>query len=304
VCDSREQVAERFGKANSIPYTTRYEDILEDDGVDAVSLVTPSPTHFNISKQLLEAGKDVLVEKPMTMTSAEGRELIGVAEGAGKILMVGHIFRHHSGVLEVRKRIEQWDLGDIYYMESNRTAFSIPRKDMGVLLALAIHEMDLFCYLIGQDYPDEITAITECYLSEGIEETARIYMAFPAKVKAYAHESWLTPLSEKKRELIVVGSRKSARVDYLKPQELQIFDTSIEEAHNGDGSQLRLRNEGHFTIPIEYKEPLHQELADFIHCVKTRETPRSDMHCGLRAVEMIEMVQRSVREKRTVIVDK
>jgi predicted dehydrogenase len=295
-------VAQRFGKANNIPYSSDYRELLGDDELDAVSIVTPSPTHHSISKEFLMSGKDVLVEKPMTMTSDEGRELVDTAGESGKLLMVGHIFRHHSAVQEVRQRIERLDLGDIYYMESNRTAFSIPRRDMGVLLALGIHEMDIFCYLLGKDYPTEITAITESYLRPGIEETARIYMAFPDKVKGYAFESWLTPTSEKKRELVVVGSRKSVRIDYLKPQEIQIFDTSI-EARNGGEGDYRLRNEGHFTIPIQYREPLESELSNFIHCVRTREEPISDMHSGLRAVKMIELVQQSVREKRTVAVE-
>ncbi|MEA2054366.1 MAG: Gfo/Idh/MocA family oxidoreductase [Candidatus Thermoplasmatota archaeon] len=289
VCDIDEKRAEEMASSFGIPYSLDYKELIHSS-IDGVVIATPSDTHYELAKEFLEAGKDVLVEKPMTLDSKDADELIKIAEKNDRILSVGHIFRYHSAVNEIRNKITRGDFGEIYYMMSNRYSLGYPRQDMGVLFALGIHEVDLFCYLLNKEYPEEIFATLGNYIGK-TEEIAQIITYFENNVKGYAFESWLSP-NGKRRELVVVGSKMSAFVDYLKPNEIKIFDVVI--------SPQGISNEGFYVIPIEYKEPLKEELKDFINCIKTRKQPIADMHTGKRAVEMIEKAITSAKEGKKI----
>jgi predicted dehydrogenase len=299
LCDVSEERVAELAKSFSLKYTTNYQEILDDETFDAISIVTPSGDHFDMAKRAMEHGKNVLVEKPMTMTSTEAEELVKVAESSSGILMVGHIFRHHSAVKELKKRIARGDFGNVINMFCNRLAFRVPRKDMGVLHALGIHEMDLFCYLLGKEYPEEVYTHMEKHFFPDIEESAMIILKFADNVTCYAHESWMAPVAGKLRELVVIGDKMSARIDYLKPQELQIFDAAILPKKDADGD-FEMEQEGSYTIPIEYKEPLKEELKHFISCAQNHTQPLSDMHSGKRAVEMVEMAFKSANAKANI----
>jgi predicted dehydrogenase len=297
ICEMDERKAKEFSNIYHIPYTTDYNDLLKDDSLDGVSLATPTPTHFDLAKKFMEAGVDVFVEKPMTTNSIEAQELIQLAEENKRLIMVGHIFRHHSAVKELKNRIERGDFGRIYYLTSTRFSFREPRLDMGVMFALAIHEVDIFCYLLNKDYPLEISAQISSFLQKDIEEVALLILRFENDTLGYAFESWMTPVEGKRRDLTIIGSKMSAKVDYLKPQELQLFDASIAEIEN---HKLKAEYEGSYTVPIPYKEPLKEELRHFIECIGSREQPLSDMYAGARAVEMIEVAFKSAKERSAV----
>lgn len=299
ICDINEKRAKELGTAFGIDYLTDHRQLINDPGIDAVSIVTPSPTHFQLAKEFMEAGKDVLVEKPMTMDISEAKELVRVAEKTGQILMVGHIFRHHPAVKELKHRISIGELGTIRLMSSNRLSFGAPRSDMGVIYALGIHEVDMFCHLMNADYPESILADTRCILQPDIEETAMISMDF-GKTSAYAFESWLMPASGKQRDLIVVGSEKVAKIDYLKPQELQMFDIRIAEQDFDGKTSFSVENEGSYVIPIPYAEPLKEELKNFTECIRSREKPLSDGLIGMRAVEMAEAALESAKTGQAI----
>ncbi|MEZ5334860.1 MAG: Gfo/Idh/MocA family oxidoreductase [Methanolobus sp.] len=300
ICDINEKRAKELSQAFNIGYMTDHRDLINDPDIDAVSIVTPSPTHYQLAKEFMEAGKDVLVEKPMTMDINEAKELVRISEETGQILMVGkYIFRHHPAVKELKHRINIGELGNIRLISSNRLSFGAPRKDMGVVYALGIHEVDMFCYLMDEDYPESILADTRCSLQPGIEETAMISMDFKTAT-AYAFESWLMPASGKQRDLIVVGSEKVAKIDYLKPQELQMFDIRIAEQDFDGKTNFSVENEGSYTIPIPYAEPLKEELRNFIDCIRSREKPLSDGLIGLRAVEMAESALESAKIGKSV----
>jgi predicted dehydrogenase len=302
ICEVDEKKAREFSNIYHIPHSSDYNELLADDSLDGVTIATPTPTHFDLAKRFMEAGKAVLVEKPMTTNSREARELIDIAENNKALLMVGHIFRHHSAVLDMKKRIDRGDFGRIYYLTSTRFSFRAPRTDMGVMLALAIHEVDIFCYLLDREYPFEITAHMGAYHQENIEEVALLLLRFQNETLGYAFESWMTPVDGKRRDLTVIGSKMSAKVDYLKPQELQLFDASV--VRGEDGRSLRAEYEGSYTVPIPYREPLKEEMINFVECIKSGQTPLSDMYSGKRAVEMIEAGFRSARENRSIRIEK
>ena len=299
ICDLDEKRARELGEAFNIEYLTDYKELIADPNIDAVSIVTPSHTHYALAKEFMEAGKDVLVEKPMTMDSKEAEKLVKISNDTNQILMVGHIFRHHPAVKELKQRIDQGEFGKIQLISSNRLSFGAPRKDMGVIYALGVHEVDMFCYLMDKEYPDSIHTTASYALQSDIEETAMITMDFN-KTKAYAFESWLMPAYGKQRDLVVVGSEKTAKIDYLKPQELEVFDIRIAEQDFDGKTAFSVENEGSYTIPIPYAEPLKEELRHFIQCVNDRSTPISDGEIGLRAVRMAEAALESVKSGRTV----
>lgn len=295
ICDADEKRVKKLADVFDIQYAVSYRQFVNSD-IDAVSIVTPSSTHFQIAKEFMEVGKDVFVEKPMTLDSIEAKKLVNLAEENDTILAVGHIFRYHSAVQELKKRVDRGDFGKIYHMYSDRLTFGKPREDMGVLFALAIHEVDLFCYFLNEKYPEEISATIGKYTQPNVDEIAMVTLSFADNIKAYAIESWLTPVYGKKRDFVLIGSNMSAKIDYLKPQELQIFDASIVD-HDG---ALTAENEGSYTIPIKYSEPLKDELKHFVECVKSRETPLADMYAGKRAVKMIEMALKSAKEGKAI----
>lgn len=272
-----------------IRYTTDYRELLSDETIDAVDIVTPSKTHKSIGSEFLKSGKDVFVEKPMTMSSEEADEFIKIAEDSKRTLMVGHIFRYHPGVNEIKSKIIKNEFGKIHYMDTKRTAFNSPRRDMGVLYALGVHDVDLYCHLLGQDYPEQIQCTRGKYLQSGIEEIAYINLLFKGDILCHAFESWMSPFSRKTREFTVIGSKMSAKIDYLKPQEILFFQGNIDAYSEGDGTiSFDISDEGITTKSIPFREPLKEELLDFLECIKTGKTPVADMYSGKRAVEMIE----------------
>lgn len=295
VCDVDEARARTAAKEVGCDFVTSPEALFKDARLDAVDIVTPTPTHFDLAKRALEAGKHVLVEKPMTQRLDEARELVQVAERAGKVLMPGHLFRYHPGVQWVHDALQRRELGAVLYMSAARQAFREPRPDMGVLHALGIHELDLFCWLQGREWPDTVQCTFAGWHQEGIEEVAWMTLRF-GDVVAHAAESWASPWAGKERHLAVFGTRAAARVDFMDLRQVQVHDYAYEQAGQG----WTLHNEGARTLPVTYKEPLMAELEDFLRCARTGARPLADMGAGLRGVAMLEACFQSAREGRAV----
>lgn len=296
VCDVVESRVSALSRNLGVEWTTDYHEIIEDRGIRAVSIVTPSGMHSQMALEFMEAGKDVLVEKPMTLNAEEARGLVGVAAANGSVLMVGHIFRYHPAARELKRRIDLGELGQVLFMFGNRLDFGAPRRDMGVVFALGVHELDLFCYLLDCSFPKSIQAASSSIYQQGIEETAMIVMDF-GHAKGYALESWLLPVYGKRRDLAVVGGEKSARVDFSDSQVLTMFDSRIIEQ---EGVGLKVETEGTHAIPLPFAEPLKEEIKHFLGCVSARTKPLTDGVVGWRAVAMAEAALRSTRTGRIV----
>jgi predicted dehydrogenase len=298
ICDVDESRARQYAKESGADFVTDPTRLIGK--VDAVDICTPTPSHYPLAADFLANGTDVFVEKPLTLTSEEGKRLVALAKEKSRVLQVGHIFRYHAGVQAVKRLIETRELGDVRYMVSNRLSFRAPRPDMGVLHALGVHEVDLFPFLLGVDYPESVYASIGSYHSKGIEEVAQLILEFPDDVRGFSLESWLSPLAGKDRKLVVVGSRMSAEVDYLKPQEMVISESHIDVRGEGAETRFDVVNEGGHTVPIQYREPLEVELEAFLDSIKTRKRPLADGECGLRAVRMIEAAFEAATTKRAV----
>lgn len=270
-----------------VGYTDNYQELLDDPDIHGIDIVTPSNTHYPIGKEALYAGKDIFVEKPLTMDFKEAEEIVKIAEEEKRIIGVGHIFRYHPGIQEVKRMIDSGELGKIYYMFTNRMAYASPRKDMGVMYALGVHELDLYCYLLGVKYPRNAKITKGTYLQTGIEEFADILMEFDDNISGYAIESWMSPFDKKMRVFTIIGSEKSVRVDYMKHDEIEVFNGKIMGDLGNHNDPVVVDGEVEI-VKLEKKEPLRAELMDFVSCVQTGKQPLSDMYSGKRAVEMVE----------------
>jgi len=288
VCDTKEGVARQLAKRYNISFVTNPEELKD---VSGVTIATPSPTHYALSRTFLESGVHVLVEKPMTINIEEAKKLVSVAKNSSAILLPGHLFRHHPAVIELKQRLDSGELGEIEQILSERSAFRAPRSDMGVNYALNIHEVDLFCHLLNRNYPKRLFCIQHNPRG-GHEEISTIHLDF-GLTHASCLGSWLTPIRGKIRTLTVIGSERSAFIDYLRPDQLVIHDSRI--IKDGE-SRWSSQDEGSQMIPLPYKEPLKEEMLNFINSCRGTEKPRATPEDGQRAVEMIEGAFRSVIE--------
>lgn len=288
ICDINEERAKQISKDFDLEYTTRLEDILNDKKITAAVIVTPSSTHYELSKLFLQNGKDVFVEKPITLVSENAMELVKIAEEHKKILMVGHLFRYHPAVKDIRKRINIGEFGELEMILTYRFALGVPRKDMGVILALAIHDLDLSCYLLNQNIPQSILVDNGKFHQDKVIEMTNISLDFENGAKSYIMASWNIPVYDKKRELIIIGSEKSAIINYLTPSEYKIFDTKIKKK-NVDGKIILEKEDNAVSkVILDYKEPLKSEILHYLNCLKTREKPETDGLVGYHAVRICE----------------
>jgi len=277
---------------------TSYKDLLYDSRIEGVSICTPSSTHYEICKESLISGKDVLCEKPLAMDSSSCRELIKIAEKEDRILMVGHIFRYDKLTQMLKETIQSGTLGKIFFMQSERLGLRTPRADCGVIFDFAIHDVDLACYLTNCDYPEEVTAIGVSYLSYGVDDFGMVALKFSDDILVHVVVSWLTP--RKIRELTIVGKEKSVFADYI-AEKMKIYDIGVVPRYNSYSQFKLVKREGRtYEVLVPNVKPLKAEIKHFLDCAKHREKPITDGLVGLRAVEIIEAAYKSLKERRVV----
>ncbi|MBE0446492.1 MAG: Gfo/Idh/MocA family oxidoreductase [Actinobacteria bacterium] len=279
-----------------VEVTKEVEDVLTNPSIDAVVIATSAVTHYDLAKKALQAGKHVMVEKPLTLDSDTSRDLIEIADKAGCILMVGHLLEYHPAVDYVKSLIDLGSLGDIQYLYTQRLNLGQVRKDENALWSLAPHDISIMFYLLGGKEPVEVSARGESYITEGIEDVVFCSVAFNDKVMAHIHVSWLDP--HKIRKITVVGNKKMAVFDDMESSEkVRIYDkgVGINPDYRAYGEDLTLRF-GDITIPgIKMKEPLRAECEHFIESIQNGQRPRSDGHGGLRVVKVLEAAQVSLK---------
>jgi predicted dehydrogenase len=296
VCDLDRRKLER-AKAQypDTRMTSDYAEMLRDPELQAVVIATNGPSHFPLGRQALEAGKDVYIEKPFTLEVAHAEELIRIATERQRILMVGHLLEYHPVVERMRNMIVSGELGDIYYIYSQRLNLGTIREDENALWNFAPHDISSILYMLGRE-PTDVSARGQCYLQKDIEDVVFLSMNFGGKAMAHVHVSWLDP--HKSRKITVVGSRKMAVFDDLDANEkLRIYDkgAQINSEYNTFAEYLNLRF-GDITVPyIKVGEPLTLECQHFLDCVKDRRQPLSDGADGLRVVRVLDAAQRSLK---------
>lgn len=287
-------VQEKYG----VKTTRNYKDLLRDTKIEAISICTPSSTHYNICKEGLLSGKDVLCEKPLALDSTSCRHLIKISEKEDRILMVGHIFRYNRLLQKLRETIKSRTIGNIFFIQSERLGLRTPRSDCGVIFDFAIHDIDIACCLTDCNYPEEVTAIACSYISHGVDDFGVVSLKFPNDVLAHIVVSWLTP--RKIRDLTIVGKEKSVFANFITSKML-IYDIGIIPHYNSHNQFKLITREGPTReIQVSGDEPLRVEIKHFLDCVNHRKPPFTDGPVGLRAVEIVEAAYKSTKINRAV----
>jgi predicted dehydrogenase len=272
-----------------------FDEVLCDDAVEAVIVATPPHTHHPLVKRALEAGKHVLVEKPLATRLDDGRELVDLARTSGLTLMPGHTFVYSPAVNKVRELIRSDVVGDIHFITSSRMNLGKYQRD-GVVCDLAPHDLSILLYWLEEPIV-EIAASGSCVFREDVPETAFMTLTFASGTTANVQLSWLAP--RKVRQMIVVGSKRMVQYDDTASDEpVRVYDRGMDvgQISNFGEHQLVYRS-GDVVIPrVEAQEPLRLELQDFAHAIRTGEEPRSNVALGLDIVAAVEMAGASMRD--------
>ena len=295
-CDSDgDSLAKALNGFRGVKAVNDPDTIFDDPEIDAVVIATPAVTHFELAAKAIRAGKDVFVEKPMTLSLADAEELVELADAGKRVLMVGHLLEYHPAVNKMKELVDSGEVGDLYYLYSQRVNLGRIRSDENALWSFAPHDISIILYLIGEE-PVEVAARGAAYIQPGIEDVTFLWMLFPDNRLAQVHVSWLDP--HKIRRTTLVGSKRMVVFDDMQASEkIKIYNKGVE--HNGqfaayaDALSLRF---GEVTVPaLKMREPLGLECSHFVECVKDRSTPRSDGRDGIRVIRVLEAAQSSLR---------
>ncbi len=268
---------------------------LLDPRIEAVAIATPPHTHHQLVRRALEAGKHVLVEKPLALTSAEAVDLVQLAEELGLVLMPGHTFVYSPAVDAVRDLIRDGVLGEIYFVTSSRMNLGLYQQD-GVVLDLAPHDLSILTHWLDQPLV-EVTANGRSVFQQDVHETAFLTLRFADGAQANVQLSWLAP--RKMRQMVVVGSRQMVQYDDTASDDpVRIYDRGLDFAEPpATFGEYRLTyRTGDMVVPrIEAAEPLGLELADFAAAIREGGEPVSNARFGLDVVLGLEALERSLR---------
>jgi predicted dehydrogenase len=269
-------------------------DVLAADDVDAVVLATPAKDHAEQARMLLNAGKHVLVEKPLALDTADAHAVVAAAETRKRTLMVGHLMLYHPAVERLKAMIDGGELGRVFYIYAVRVNLGRVRQDENALWSLAPHDVSMIEYLLG-DEPQSVSARGGTYLQSRIEDVVFVNLRFRSGVTAQIQVSWLDP--RKERRLVIVGSQKMVEFDDVHPVEkLRVYDKGVDRppAFTEYAQFLSIRN-GDIHIPqIPLCEPLERECRHFVECVAEGKRPITDGASALRVVRVLEAAQKSL----------
>jgi predicted dehydrogenase len=281
---SLERVGDQFPQVKT---TTRLEHLLQDATLDAVVIATVAPTHVDIARRALAAGKHALVEKPMTLTTADAQRLTDLADQCGQVLMVGHLLEYHPVVRRIRQMVEKGELGEVHYVVSQRLNLGTIRADENAWWSLAPHDISVANRLFGAA-PVSVQCRGQCIVREGVEDVVFATLEYPGRRLAQFHVSWLDP--HKSRKLTVAGSRRMVVFDDTAAQKLVVHDKGFTRS----GQDIVLRQGNAAAPAVEADEPLALEAQHFIDCIRTGRRPISDGKSGTQVVSVLEHGQRSL----------
>jgi predicted dehydrogenase len=282
--------------------TKDYKEILRNKQIDAIFVTTPTKTHYQIAKDCLTAKKHVFIEKPLTNNEKDAEELIKLAKKNNKKLAVGHIFLFNPSVKYIKKIIEEKKLGTIRYLHFQRRNLGPVRKDVNVLWDLAPHDISMLLYFIKQK-PISVLAAGQSFLRDNIEDVVYANIKFENKIMANLIYSWIDPI--KIRDITIVGDKKMLLFnDVSVSEKIKIFDKNAKIIEETQGVpygeyQIALHAGGVYTPSIENKEPLKEEIDHFIDSIIKNKQPVNDGLNGLRVVEIITAMQKSLDKRAT-----
>lgn len=301
VCDKSQAALARLRKTYpGISTTSDANEVLRSPDVDAVAVITPVWTHYELAKTALENGKHVFVEKPLTSNRAQAEELIELAARKNLTIMVDHTFLFTGAVRKIRELIENGDLGNLYYYDSLRINLGLFQHDVSVIWDLAPHDLSIMDHLMKKE-PEAIVATGEKHLN-GVEDVAYMTLHFPDSVIAHINVNWLSPV---KIRTTLIGGQKRMLVwnDLVADEKIRVYDKGV-EIKSGEGIRdllVSYRSGDMWAPQIEQGEALRAELSYFADCILNGTVPFNDGHAGLRVVRMLEAAESSIRKRGELV---
>jgi predicted dehydrogenase len=294
VCDLEPERLDRIGRRYpGVRRTTSYAELLEDPTIEGIAIATTVSTHFALAEAALEAGKHVLVEKPMATSSEEALELIALAEERGLVLMPGHTFLYSPPVQAVRDLIQSGELGDIYFISSSRVNLGLHQPDVSVVWDLGPHDFSILRYCLDEQ-PSSVSATSRSCVIPNVPDVAFINLCFPSGAIANVHLAWLAPT--KLRHTVVVGSQKMAVYDDTSREPVRIHDSGavLDDPKSFGEYRLTYRTGPIISPPVDAVEPLASELGDFCRVVRDGGVPQSSASLGNDVMRIVEAVDCSL----------
>jgi len=295
VCDKTPK-AQKMAKHSypNILVTADANEVLRSPDIDAVAIVTPVWTHFELAKAALEKGKLVFLEKPLTSSVAQAEELIELAEKKHLKIMVDYTFLFTGAVRKIRQLVDHGELGDLYYYDSTRVNLGLFQHDIDVIWDLAPHDLSNMNYLIQKE-PEAVVATGQAHLN-GHADVAFITVYFPENTIAHINVNWLSPV--KVRTTLIGGEKKMLVWNDLEADEkVKIYDKGVNiTSREGVYELLVSYRSGDMWAPrIEQTEALKVELQYFLDCIENDQTPFNDGRAGLRVVRLLEAAGKSLK---------
>lgn len=295
VCDPAESARAAAAQlAPEVEVRAAFQEALNSDQITAVAIAAPAAAHYALAKAALRAGKDVFVEKPLSLELREAEELVSLADQLGRVLMVGHLLQYHPCVQALHSRLAQGDLGKLHYITSNRLNLGKIRREENALWSFAPHDISVILTLANNQLPDRVRCTGGEYLNQGIADTTLTTIHFAGGVRAHVFVTWLNPFKEQK--LTVVGSSGIAVFDDMKPwaEKLVIYRQYLTWADGQIPTANKTQGE---PVVVPESEPLKNECQHFIECCVDRRAPRTDGAEGLRVLSVLQAAQRSLDSK-------
>jgi predicted dehydrogenase len=280
--------------------TTDWVDLLQADDIDAIAIVTPVWTHFELAKRALEHGKHVFVEKPFTSTSAQACELIEIAARKRLRIMVDHTFLFSGAVRKIRELVDNGTLGQLYYFDSTRVNLGLFQHDISVVWDLASHDLSIMDYVLGKR-PEALVATGGNHFN-ALADMAYITVFLPGGVTAHINVNWLSPV--KVRTTLIGGREKMLVWNDLEPDEkIRVYDKGVELTNGQNVHDLLVsyRSGDVWSPKVNNTEALSVELRYFVDCVIDGRTPLNDGEAGLRVVRLLEAAEQSLKDRGRLV---
>ena len=299
VCDiDDERLAKAARRYPSVQATSCFDDLLDDDELDAVVIATPIGSHFDLASRSLCAGKHTLVEKPITASSAAADHLIELAEQHDVALMCGHTFLYSPAVRAVKRLIDAGELGEIYFISWSRVNLGLHQRDVSVIWDLGPHDFSILLYWLDET-PEWVGAVGRDSVVRGIPDVAFLDLAFPSGTLGHVELSWLAP--SKLRRTVVVGSKKMVVYDDTSNESVRVFDSGVDyqDPETFGEYQLSYRTGDILTPRLDIVEPLAAQLEDFLASIRSGQDPQSRPELARDVVRLIEAAECSLLERGT-----
>ena len=297
VCDrDRRRLQGVSASCPQAQFTENFDDILKNPKIDAVAIATPVSTHAALSLAAMEAGKDVLVEKPLADNIRDAERLVSRARELGRILMVDHTYVYSPAIRKIKELVDSGNLGEIYYIDSVRINLGQFQSDINVLWDLAPHDLSIVDYLLGR-LPRSLAAMGISHTTSDLEDVAYLNLDFGRSLMATFHVNWLSPV--KLRHTIIGASSRSLIFNDLNHAEpIKIYDSGIQIDASSEvryGILVSYRTGDVWSPNVPREEPLQNVVRHFADCIQTGKPPLTDGEAGLRIVRILEAAQRSIK---------